>query len=90
MTTESRTCKSSVPTVRPRSTHTVAGRIESRPRPDFASDAEIESDGYVAVGCKYGVSDNAVRKWVRFYERQGEREEAEAAAERLDRVRSGA
>ncbi len=33
--------------------------------------------GYVAVGRKYGVSDNAVRKWVRFYERQIEREEAE-------------
>lgn len=39
---------------------------------------EIESMGFVAVGCKYGVSDNAVRKWVRFYERQFEREEAEA------------
>lgn len=39
---------------------------------------EIDRDGYVAVGCKYGVSDNAVRKWVRFYERQMEREAAEA------------
>jgi transposase-like protein len=27
-----------------------------------------------AVGRKYGVSDNAVRKWVRFYERERERE----------------
>jgi uncharacterized protein YjcR len=34
--------------------------------------------GFVAVGCKYGVSDNAVRKWVRFYERQIEREKTEA------------
>ncbi len=41
---------------------------------------EIESDGCVAVGRKYGVSDNAVRKWVRFYERQMEREAEEAAA----------
>jgi hypothetical protein len=32
--------------------------------------AEIEATGYVAVGRKYGVSDNAVRKWVRFYERE--------------------
>lgn len=48
---------------------------------------EIESDGYVAVGCKYGVSDNAVRKWVRFYERQLEREAAEAASETLGPVR---
>jgi transposase-like protein len=33
---------------------------------------------YSAVGRKYGVSDNAVRKWVRFYERQIERECVEA------------
>lgn len=35
--------------------------------------AEIEESSYVAVGRKYGVSDNAVRKWVRFYERERER-----------------
>jgi HNH endonuclease len=35
---------------------------------------EIEATSYLAVGRKYGVSDNAVRKWVRFYERQMERE----------------
>lgn len=35
--------------------------------------AEIEATGYCAVGRKYGVSDNAVRKWVRFYERERER-----------------
>lgn len=40
---------------------------------------EIEAMGYSAVGRKYGVSDNAVRKWVRFYERQMKREEAERA-----------
>lgn len=33
--------------------------------------------GFLAVGRKYGVSDNAVRKWVRFYQRQREREAAE-------------
>jgi hypothetical protein len=38
---------------------------------------EIEATSYLAVGRKYGVSDNAVRKWVRFYERQMEREAAE-------------
>jgi hypothetical protein len=37
---------------------------------------EIEATSYVAVARKYGVSDNAVRKWLRFYERQMEREEA--------------
>lgn len=35
--------------------------------------AEVESTSYVAVGRKYGVSDNAVRKWVRSYEAEGER-----------------
>ena len=42
---------------------------------------EIEATSYLAVGRKYGVSDNAVRKWVRFYERQIEREAAEARHE---------
>lgn len=41
--------------------------------------AEIEATSYVAVGRKYGVSDNAVRKWVRFYERQGGDSVREAA-----------
>jgi hypothetical protein len=36
---------------------------------------EIGATGYVAVGRKYGVSDNAVRKWIRFYERQIAREQ---------------
>jgi hypothetical protein len=36
--------------------------------------AEIDAHGYCWVGRKYGVSDNAVRKWVRFYERERERE----------------
>ncbi len=31
---------------------------------------EIGETGYAAVGRKYGVSDNAIRKWVRFHERQ--------------------
>jgi hypothetical protein len=33
---------------------------------------EIEAHGYCWVGRKYGVSDNAVRKWVKFYERERE------------------
>lgn len=37
---------------------------------------EIETTSYLAVARKYEVSDNAVRKWVRFYERQREREKA--------------
>jgi len=52
---------------------------------------EIEAMGFVGVGCKYGVSDNAVRKWVRFYERQREREAAERETpEAVDLVRRAA
>jgi hypothetical protein len=40
-------------------------------RPPYAELlAELEATSYVAVGRKYGVSDNAVRKWVRAYERE--------------------
>jgi transposase-like protein len=40
--------------------------------------AEITEDGWTAVGRKYGVSDNAIRKWMRTYER----EESARAADR--------
>jgi hypothetical protein len=33
---------------------------------------ETETLGFSAVGRKYGVSDNAVRKWMRWYEAHGE------------------
>jgi hypothetical protein len=29
---------------------------------------EVEASGYLATGRRYGVSDNAVRKWIRWYE----------------------
>jgi len=32
---------------------------------------EIDEKGYSATGRKYGVSDNAIRKWVKFYEKHG-------------------
>jgi hypothetical protein len=35
--------------------------------------AEFEASSWSAVGRRYGVSDNAVRKWVRQYERERER-----------------
>lgn len=44
---------------------------------------DIESMSFVAMGRKYGVSDNAVRKWLRWYE--AARREAEAAVERIER-----
>jgi transposase-like protein/5-methylcytosine-specific restriction endonuclease McrA len=36
---------------------------------------ELEETNYSAVGRKYGVSDNAVRKWIRWYERELAQEE---------------
>ena len=40
-------------------------------RPPYAQlRREIEATSYVAVGRKYGVSDNAIRKWLRAYERE--------------------
>jgi hypothetical protein len=38
---------------------------------------EIEESSYVAVGREYGVSDNAIRKWVRWYEREAGRRRLE-------------
>ena len=32
--------------------------------------AEIAATSYSAVGRRYGVSDNAIRKWVRQYEKE--------------------
>ena len=40
---------------------------------------ELASSSYVAVGRKYGVSDNAVRKWVRWYEYERGTGQADAA-----------
>ncbi len=34
---------------------------------------EIDESSYLAVGRKYGVSDNAIRKWVRQYEEERKR-----------------
>jgi transposase-like protein len=31
---------------------------------------EVVESSYLAVGRKYGVSDNAIRKWLRSYERE--------------------
>jgi transposase-like protein len=50
---------------------------------------EIEATSYLAVGRKYGVSENAVRKWVRWYERQIEREEAGGSTRRARLTSSG-
>lgn len=49
-------------------------RVERPPYPELI--AEIEEYGYVATGRRYGVSDNAIRKWVKFYERELERRDS--------------
>jgi transposase-like protein len=41
--------------------------------------AAVTATSYVAVGSKYGVSDNAIRKWLRQYERERAAEEPRAA-----------
>ncbi len=48
--------------------------------------ADLAEMSVVAVGRKYGVSDNAVRKWIRWYRYQDERREFEASRRRDDRV----
>ena len=45
-----------------------ARKVQRPPRDQLL--AEIDELGYLAVGRKYGVSDNAIRKWVRQYERE--------------------
>jgi hypothetical protein len=51
--------------------------IRKVPRPSYEQLLEdVESMSFVAVGRKYGVSDNAVRKWIRWYEADHERGEA--------------
>jgi transposase-like protein len=42
--------------------------VERPPREQLL--AEIAATSWSAVGRKYGVSDNAVRKWVRMYARE--------------------
>lgn len=55
-----------------------ARRVERPPYEQLI--AEIEALGYSAVGRRYGVSDNAIRKWVRQYERQRAQLEGRSAA----------
>lgn len=39
-------------------------------RPDYETlQKDINELGYLATGRKYGVSDTAIRKWIRFYQK---------------------
>jgi hypothetical protein len=53
----------------PRAERSLAARRVERP-PYEQLVAEVAAEGWSAVGRRYGVSDNAVRKWVRTYERE--------------------
>jgi uncharacterized protein YjcR len=44
--------------------------------------ADVESMSFVAIGRKYGVSDNAVRKWIWWYEHRSDGELGRAKDER--------
>jgi transposase-like protein len=46
---------------------------------------EIDALGYLAVGRRYGVSDNAIRKWRRAYEAALEETPGADAATRASR-----
>jgi hypothetical protein len=52
-------------------------RVERPPREQLI--AELEASSFLAVGRKYGVSDNAIRKWLRAYEREAPRREGSIA-----------
>jgi transposase-like protein len=39
-------------------------RVERPPKEQLIK--EIEESSYLAVGRKYGVSDNAIRKWLKY------------------------
>lgn len=55
-----------------------ARRVERPPYEELV--AAVAKDGWSAVGRRYGVSDNAVRKWVRAYERERAASAGEEAA----------
>jgi hypothetical protein len=46
--------------------------------------ADLETMSFCAVGRKYGVSDNAIRKWLKWYARQREREANRGDTSRTD------
>lgn len=57
----------------------VATRVVERPPLDELID-DLATTSWVATGRKYGVSDNAVRKWLRWYEEEAAREAARGPA----------
>ena len=69
--------------VRPRHERATSRRLGTRKveRPSHEQLlADLAHMSYVAVGRKYGVTDNAVRKWLRWYDREREAADACKAA----------
>ena len=62
-----------------RSPRPATRRVERPPHDQLVR--EIEELGYLAVGRRYGVSDNAIRKWRRAYEAAAALEAAPRAPE---------
>jgi hypothetical protein len=59
-------------------------RLRRVERPPYAQlIAELEASSFLAVGRKYGVSDNAIRKWLRAYERERGEKQRERDGDRL-------
>jgi predicted RNA-binding Zn-ribbon protein involved in translation (DUF1610 family) len=52
-------------------------RVDRPPYPQLLR--EVRAVGYCATGRRYGVSDNAIRKWIRQYEREAAARDKEAA-----------
>ncbi len=71
---------------RPRAAQPERRKVE---RPSFAQlKRDIASMSFLAVGRKYGVSDNAIRKWLRWYEYEAEQELARDEGEHPDQQRA--
>jgi hypothetical protein len=64
-----RSCSRRCGTHAPKPGHRLERRRVERP-PYEQLIAEVAATSWSAVGRRYGVSDNAVRKWVRAYERE--------------------
>ena len=52
--------------------------------------ADLRKTSFLAVARKYGVSDNAVRKWIRWYERQAERQRTNGRVDPAPRTQQAA
>jgi hypothetical protein len=64
-------CSRDCGTRHPKARHDPKPQTRKVARPSYEQlQTDLASMSFLAVGRKYGVSDNAVRKWLRWYERQ--------------------